>query len=107
MTTSKTGPEKSSQLLAASLWGEAYDDLKSQEPNQLKRYEDTIKLWLEASSENSMLHHLLIKRPQEDGLAADPLQWKQQISGIVAACLDMNPDDNGPPKTTDNEQPES
>ncbi|UKZ64233.1 uncharacterized protein TrAtP1_005453 [Trichoderma atroviride] len=104
MPTSKTGLEKSSQLLAASLWGEAYDDLKSQEPNQLKRYEDTIKLWLEEDSETSMLHQLSVRRPLEDGPPADPLQWKQQISGIVTACLNMHPDGNGPTKTTDNKE---
>ncbi|KAK1254176.1 hypothetical protein MKX08_008171 [Trichoderma sp. CBMAI-0020] len=107
MTTSKAGLEKPSQLLAASLWGEAYDDLKSQEPNRLKRYEDTMKLWLEGDPETSMLYQLSVKRPLGDGLAVNPLQWKQSISGIVATCLNMNPDDDGPTEANDNKQPES
>jgi hypothetical protein len=109
MTTRKTGLAEYSELLAVNLWDEAYRDLKSQESDQLKRYEDTIKLWLEGNSGNCMLHQLLVGRPLGDGLQADPPQWKQQISGIVAACLSMNPDDDGPTKTTDEKdmEPES
>lgn len=110
MTTPKTDLEKSFQLLAASLWAEAYDHLKSQEPGLLKRYEDIIKLWLEGNSETSMLYRLLVRKPlehEDDSLAADSPQWKQQISGVAAACLDMGPGDDDSAKTTDDEEPAS
>lgn len=64
MAASKTDLAKSSELLAVNLWDEAYGDLKSQEPDQIKMYEETVIIWLEA---NSMLRKPLIDIPLEDG----------------------------------------
>ncbi|KAM0518155.1 hypothetical protein ACHAPE_004562 [Trichoderma viride] len=77
MATPKTDPAKSSKSLAANLWDEAYVGLKSQEPNQLKIYQETALLWLEASV-TEVRYEPLIDNPLGDRLPAG--LWRQWLS---------------------------
>lgn len=79
MPTPKTDLAKSSELLAANLWNEAYGDLKSQEPDQLKMYEKAVTLWLEANSIEYVLHQPLVDIPLEDGFAVEPQPWRKWL----------------------------
>lgn len=61
----------------ADLWDEAYVNLKSQEPQQLKRYEEIVMRWLEANSIKYAPHQILIDKPPDDGFAVHSLQWRK------------------------------
>lgn len=77
MTTRKMDLADSSGLLAANLWDEAYGDLKSQEPDQLKRYEETVLLWLESNCIKTTLHQPLADTQPDGILPAGP--WRQWL----------------------------
>ncbi|KAH8129110.1 WD40-repeat-containing domain protein [Trichoderma asperelloides] len=74
--------------MRADLWDETYVNLKSQEPQQLKRYEEIVMRWLEANSIKYAPHQILIDKPPDDGFAFleyDGFRLSEVISGISYA----------------------
>lgn len=83
----------SPELVAARLWNEAYDSLKSQGSDELGQYETIVIFWLQANSPKLAVRQPSPDRPFNDGTPIDNPQWRQAISEVVTSYLEVNHDD--------------